>query len=294
MHRLLRVNGHVNHSTQAPDLQISLTTRRVSVAETLRCYCLRSGLKVGALWGRAVQDSKVLAPNCSDGCSQRMVPEGKPALQSCPASAKQWLSRPGIEGFDRASRPTRCKTRGRTGTAPFLLHISATRLLPDTSLSHVGRPSSRTRPVSFCKILITFANNSQDTCKTHLNTRMVISLAARRNWHWKSLLLLSQRGKHFPNLCGSTGNRNVCNLIHTLNQICQVQFKWSKGWSQQQQKRKYVGSCSVVGIYPGRMTVYLTDIFFSILPLLWFCSSYPYVYQNRWPINWKAKFIREK
>lgn len=180
---------------------------------------------MGALWGRAVRDSKVLAPNCSDGCSQRMVPGGKAALQSCPASAKRRLSRPGIEGLDGASRPTRCNARGRTGTAPFLLHISATRLLPDTSPSHVGHPCSRTRPVSFCKILITFANNSQDTCKTHLNTGMVISLAARRTWHWKSLLSLSQRRKHFPNLCGSTGNRNVCNLIRTLNQICQVQFK---------------------------------------------------------------------
>lgn len=294
MHRLLRVNGHVNHSTQAPDLQISWTTDRVSVAEAPRCYCFRLGLKVGVLSGRAVQDSKVLAPSCSDGCSQRMVPRGKPALQSSPASAKRWLSRPGIEGFDRASQPMRCNTWGRTGTAPFLLYISATRLLPDTSVSHVGCPGSKTCPVSFCKILITFANKSQDTCKIHLNTQMVISLAARTNWHRKALLPLSQRDKHFPNLGGSTGNRNVCNLIRILNQICQVQFKWSKGWSQQQQKRKYVGSCSVVGIYPGRMTLYLTDIFFSILPLLWLCSSYPYVYQNRWPINWEAKFVREK
>lgn len=290
-HRLLRVNGHINHSS----------SRSADILNYSQGECgwgtkmlLRSGLKVGALWGRAVQDSKVPAPNCSDGCSQRMVSEGKQALQSCPASAKQRWSRPGIEGFDRASQPTRYNTRGRTGTAPFLLHITATRLLPDTSLSLVGRPSSRTRPVSFCKILITFANKRQDTCKTHLKTPMVISPAARRNWHWKSLLLLSWRGKRFPKLCGSTGNRNVCNILWVLNQICQVQFKWSKGWSQQQQKGKYVGSCSVVGIYPGRMTVYLTDIFFSILPLLWLCSSYPYVYKNRWPINWEAKFVKEK
>lgn len=80
------------------------------MAETLGCNCLRSGLKVGALWGGAVQDLKVLAHNCSHGCSQRMVPEGKPALQSCPASAKQSLSRPGIEGFDKASWPMRCNS----------------------------------------------------------------------------------------------------------------------------------------------------------------------------------------
>lgn len=60
----------------------------------------------------------------------------------------------------------------------------------------------------------------------------------KRNWHWKTLFLLSWRGKHFPKLCSSTGNRNICSLIHILNPICQVQFKWSKHLSQQQQEKE--------------------------------------------------------
>lgn len=212
-------------------LQIIWTT--LSTAGTLRCCYLRFGPRVREQWDTVVQDPKVLACSCSGGLTQ--TPEGGLRRKNHLFSKHEVVIQQGKDLTEQVIHETEYFKN-------WYCSIFCCRLVPNfflTLSSHMWVILA-VEPVQFHSARqMTFAKKIQDTrCKIHLNTWMVISLTARGKWHWKTIFLLSQRGKHFPEPCSSTGNRNICSLIHILNQICHVQFKWSKDKSQQQQEKE--------------------------------------------------------